>query len=46
MDVQLSRVQILVQRCCDPGLSHANLPAALELADYVNTKKANTWVSG
>lgn len=37
-----SPVQTYVDRCCDPSLSQPNLPVELELADYVNTKKANT----
>lgn len=37
-----TQIQSYVQRCCDPGMEQLNLPLALELADYVNTKRANT----
>jgi hypothetical protein len=41
-DVQLTPVQTLVERCCNPALEMPNLSYELELADYVNTKRANT----
>lgn len=42
LGVHLTPVQSFVVRCCDPGLEQPNLPLALELADYINTKRANT----
>lgn len=30
------------ERCCESGTETLNLPLALELADYVNTKRANS----
>lgn len=30
------------ERCCESGSETLNLPLALELADYVNTKRANS----
>lgn len=32
----------VLDRCCDPSLEQPNLSLALELADYINVKKANT----
>ncbi|GAC97278.1 hypothetical protein PHSY_004863 [Pseudozyma hubeiensis SY62] len=37
-----SPVSVYIERCCHPSLSSPNLALNLELADYVNTKKANT----
>lgn len=37
-----SPVEVYVHRACDPSLSEPNYPLNLELAEYVNTKKANT----
>lgn len=37
-----SPVSVYIERCCHPTLSSPNLALNLELADYVNTKKANT----
>ncbi|EST06387.1 hypothetical protein PSEUBRA_004281 [Kalmanozyma brasiliensis GHG001] len=41
-EMQTSPVSIYVERCCHPSLSQPNLALNLELADYVNQKKANT----
>ncbi|PWZ01056.1 VHS-domain-containing protein, partial [Testicularia cyperi] len=41
-EVQTTPVAIFVERCCHPALSQPNLALNLELADYVNQKKANT----
>lgn len=41
-ETQSSPVSIYVERCCHPSLSSPNLALNLELADYVNQKKANT----
>lgn len=35
-------MQIYVSRCCEPSLSEPNYPLNLELAEYINQKKANT----
>ena len=40
--MQTSPVSVYVERCCHPALSQPNLALNLELADYVNQKKANT----
>lgn len=41
-EMQTSPVAVYVERCCHPALSQPNLALNLELADYVNQKKANT----
>lgn len=41
-ELQSSPVSVYVERCCHPALSSPNLALNLELADYVNQKKANT----
>ncbi|SPO24870.1 related to GGA2 - Arf-binding protein [Ustilago trichophora] len=41
-ELQTSPVSVYVERCCHPALSQPNLALNLELADYVNQKKANT----
>ncbi|SNX82382.1 related to GGA2 - Arf-binding protein [Melanopsichium pennsylvanicum] len=41
-ELQTSPVSVYVERCCHPALSSPNLALNLELADYVNQKKANT----
>ncbi|EJD38700.1 VHS-domain-containing protein, partial [Auricularia subglabra TFB-10046 SS5] len=38
----VSPVEIYVQRACDPSLHEPNYAVHLELAEYINTKKANT----
>jgi len=42
--VSVSPVELLVQRACDPSLSEPPYPVHVELAEYINTKKANTYV--
>ena len=37
-----SPVEVYVQRACDPSLHEPNYALNLELADYINQKKANT----
>jgi len=37
-----TQIQSFIERCCDPSLEQMNLSLALELADYINTKRANT----
>lgn len=41
-EMQTSPVSVYVERCCHPALSQPNLALNLELADFVNQKKANT----
>lgn len=36
----------LTERCCDPSNREPNLSLNLELADYIKSKKANTYVQG
>ncbi len=46
-EMQTSPVSVYVERCCHPQpLTQPNLALNLELADYVNQKKANTTTRG
>ena len=38
-----SPVEVLVTRACDPSLPEPNYASHLEVAEYVNNKKANTY---
>jgi hypothetical protein len=38
-----SPVEVLVTRACDPSLPEPNYASHLEVAEYINTKKANTY---
>ncbi|KAF8498284.1 hypothetical protein JB92DRAFT_2744870 [Gautieria morchelliformis] len=40
--ISVSPVEVYVQRACDPALHDPNYAVHLELADHINTKKANT----
>jgi len=40
--ISASPIEVYVQRACDPGLHEPNYALNLELADYINQKKANT----
>lgn len=40
----VSQTQILVMRACSPHLAEPNYALHLEVAEYVNQKKANTYV--
>ncbi|WFD00084.1 ARF-binding protein [Malassezia yamatoensis] len=42
LGMRISAIQSYVERCCETGSDTLNLPLALELADYVNTKRANS----
>jgi len=42
--VSVSPVEMLVQRACDPSFSEPPYPVHVELAELINTKKANTYV--
>ncbi|KAF8132833.1 VHS domain-containing protein [Boletus edulis] len=37
-----SRLEVLITNACDPGLPEPNYAHHLEIAEYMNTKKANT----
>jgi hypothetical protein len=39
-----SPLETLITRACEPSLLEPNYPLQLEIAEYVNTKKANTYV--
>lgn len=39
-----SQVELLISRACNPSLSDPNYALNLEVANYVNEKKANTYV--
>ena len=39
-----SPIEILVTRACDPTLAEPNYALHLEVAEYINNKKANTCV--
>ena len=39
-----SQVELLISRACNPSLSEPNYPLNLEVANYINEKKANTCV--
>lgn len=40
-----SRLEMLVQNACDPTLHEPNYAVHLEIAELINTKKANTSVN-
>jgi len=40
--ISVSPVEVYVQRACDPALHEPNYAVHLELAEHINTKKANT----
>lgn len=42
--ISASPVETLVARACDPSLTEPPYPVHLELAEYINKKKANTYV--
>ena len=39
-----SQVELLISRACNPTLPDPNYALNLEVADYINQKKANTYV--
>ena len=39
----VSPVEVYVNRACDPSLHEPNYAVHLELAEYINQKKANTY---
>lgn len=42
--LSVSPLEILVTRACDPSSHEPNYAVHLEVADYINKKKANTCV--
>ena len=40
-----SQVELLISRACNPSLTDPNYALNLEVADHINEKKANTYVS-
>jgi len=40
--ISVSPVEVLIQRACDPIIHEPNYTVHLELAEYINNKKANT----
>ncbi|KAH9918762.1 VHS-domain-containing protein [Epithele typhae] len=41
----VSQLEVLITRACNPTMGEPNYAAHLEVADYINQKKANTHVS-
>ena len=39
-----SQVELLISRACNPSIPEPNYALNLEVADYINQKKANTYV--
>lgn len=39
--LKVSPIEVLVTRACDPSLHEPNYAGHLEVAEYINTKKAN-----
>lgn len=39
-----SQVELLISRACNPTLLDPNYALNLEVADYINQKKSNTYV--
>ena len=42
--LKISPIEVLVTRACDPSMHEPNYAIHLEVAEYINTKKANTYV--
>ena len=41
----VSQVEVLITRACNPTMGEPNYALHLEVADYINQKKANTCVA-
>ena len=41
----VSPLDMLISRACNPTMGEPNYAVHLEVADYINQKKANTYVS-
>lgn len=42
--MKVSALDVLISRACDPSLHEPNYAAHLEVAEYINQKKANKCV--
>lgn len=42
--IGLSPIETLIQRACEPSLGEPPYNLHIELAEYINSKKANTYV--
>lgn len=42
--VKVSQIEVLVTRACDPSMHEPNYAVHLEVAEFINEKKANTCV--
>lgn len=42
--LSVSQIEVLVTRACEPSLHEPNYALHLEVAEYINNKKANTYV--
>jgi ADP-ribosylation factor-binding protein GGA len=40
--LKISPVEVLITRACDPSVHEPNYAVHLEVAEYINNKKANT----
>ena len=40
----VSQLEVLITRACNPTMGEPNYALHLEVADYINQKKANTYV--
>lgn len=42
--LKISPLEVLITRACEPSLHEPNYALHLEVAEYINKKKANTYV--
>lgn len=42
--LSISQIEVLITRACEPSLHEPNYALHLEVAEYINNKKANTCV--
>ncbi len=42
--MNVSQLEVLITRACNPTMGEPNYALHLEVADYINQKKANTYV--
>lgn len=42
--LNVSQIEVLITRACDPSLHEPNYAHHLEVAEYINNKKANMYV--
>ena len=43
--MNVSQLEVLITRACNPTMGEPNYALHLEVADYINQKKANTYVN-